>query len=802
MSCQRLILIAVLPLVLCAAAASAQWTPDGVQLTSQQIYSFWGKVVPDGTGGAFVFYADNLSSVADSDLYAVRVDGHGQVVWPTPIVIAEETGHDIVEAYCEDGAGGAYICLVSPYGNPPSELYLQHVAADGAKRFAGLGINLTTNSQEYASMVPDGAGGVLVFWDEIGVTDSDIKGQRISADGTLQWAAGGVTICVEGHDQLLTDATAVPGGDAVVTWVDNRNEPTTGDDIYAQRVASDGGLRWLAAGLPVCTELLSQSYPVVAANPLGGVVIAWQDRRTGGQMDIYAQYLASDGSENWTAGGLGVATASYQQSVPRVACYDNGSTAVAWIDYYDVGEQGVAAQYISTIGSMFFPQPSGWRIAPGPSAGWVNLVSDGIGGVVMVWSDRSSGQYEAWGQRFDGPNMQWGTQPLLISTGSPQGNQPSAVSDGMGGVLVTFQQYTPNEGWAQRIGPKGDWGLPTGAITAIEDVPEDEGGWVRIRCTPSRLEDGSGGLGIFGYNVWRLAPDGTKGGVAAPTHADLASGAFDGRYVAAEAAKALQLPDGTWESVGYHAAVGLPEYLMLAPTRTDSTSAGAARETFCVTTHTDLAGVVYASLPDSGSSVDNLAPDPPKGLGGSADWDAGGVSLQWDGGKSADDVAGYNVYRGEVTGFPLDPAHLVGTTTNTWYFDAEPPTGSPHYKVTAFDRHGNESVAAVLSPSEISGVETPRTYRNRLSQNRPNPFNPVTTIVYELEKTGAVWLRVYDLSGQLVRTLMAGAVVERGGGEAAWRGEDDTGRSVAAGVYVYRLETPEFTATRRMVLIR
>jgi len=301
--------------------------------------------------------------------------------------------------------------------------------------------------------------------------------------------------------------------------------------------------------------------------------------------------------------------------------------------------------------------------------------------------------------------------------------------------------------------------------------------------------------------VWRLAGDGAKAGTRIPTLDELASDAFLGGFIGAEAAKALQLPDGTWESVGYHAAIGLPEYLLLAPTRADSSGAGPARETFCITTHTDEVSVVYASLPDSGSSVDNLAPDPPKDLGGSADWETGGVSLQWEGGKSVDDVEGYNVYRGTTAGCPVDPAHLLDSTANTWYFDDSPPA-TPHYKVTAFDRHGNESVAAVLSPLDISGIDTPVAYSNRLAQNHPNPFNPQTTIVYELERTGPVWLRVHDVSGRLVRTLVAGTVVESGLRQAAWRGEDDGGRAVAAGVYFYRIEATGFSATRRMVLIR
>ena len=84
----------------------------------------------------------------------------------------------------------------------------------------------------------------------------------------------------------------------------------------------------------------------------------------------------------------------------------------------------------------------------------------------------------------------------------------------------------------------------------------------------------------------------------------------------------------------------------------------------------------------------------------------------------------------------------------------------------------------------------------------PNPFNPATTIRYDLPESAAVSLNVYDVAGKLVRRLVSSPAVEAGRHEVLWRGRDEAGQAVPAGVYLYRLETGGFEETRRMVLIK
>ena len=100
-----------------------------------------------------------------------------------------------------------------------------------------------------------------------------------------------------------------------------------------------------------------------------------------------------------------------------------------------------------------------------------------------------------------------------------------------------------------------------------------------------------------------------------------------------------------------------------------------------------------------------------------------------------------------------------------------------------------------------------------LSQNYPNPFNPSTTIAFELPEFSTVALRVYDLMGQKVRTILEGDLPAgsygTGSGRAGfrWFGDDDNGIPVASGVYFVRMDAQGRSGastmlTRKMMLVR
>jgi len=103
----------------------------------------------------------------------------------------------------------------------------------------------------------------------------------------------------------------------------------------------------------------------------------------------------------------------------------------------------------------------------------------------------------------------------------------------------------------------------------------------------------------------------------------------------------------------------------------------------------------------------------------------------------------------------------------------------------------------------VSGVEddVPVPAATRIVMASPNPFNPMTTIAFELDQDGPCNVAVYDLQGGLVRTLVAG---ERsaGPGEAIWDGLNDHGSRVASGIYLVRLRAAGTTDLLKVTLVK
>ena len=97
----------------------------------------------------------------------------------------------------------------------------------------------------------------------------------------------------------------------------------------------------------------------------------------------------------------------------------------------------------------------------------------------------------------------------------------------------------------------------------------------------------------------------------------------------------------------------------------------------------------------------------------------------------------------------------------------------------------------------IGGGDTPR--RTTLAQNYPNPFNPTTTIEYTLKEQAHVSLKVYNVAGQLVRTLVD-EVREANTFVESWNGMDQNGRPVPAGMYFYHVDAPGWSASKKMTV--
>jgi hypothetical protein len=102
-------------------------------------------------------------------------------------------------------------------------------------------------------------------------------------------------------------------------------------------------------------------------------------------------------------------------------------------------------------------------------------------------------------------------------------------------------------------------------------------------------------------------------------------------------------------------------------------------------------------------------------------------------------------------------------------------------------------------PTNPTHAEIPRAFK--LAQNFPNPFNPVTSIRFDMKEKGLVTLKIYNVAGQLVRTLFDG-MKDAGFYSITWDGKNNRGSRVGSGIYFYKMETKGFSATKKTVVLK
>ncbi|NOX88414.1 MAG: VWA domain-containing protein [Calditrichaeota bacterium] len=334
-------------------------------------------------------------------------------------------------------------------------------------------------------------------------------------------------------------------------------------------------------------------------------------------------------------------------------------------------------------------------------------------------------------------------------------------------------------------------------ISSIKDVPHDQGGKVLITWEASSLDNSYTDNPVLYYSIWRAIPNGK-------TTKDLSSmlEAKVDKDFSGEAARIKSFGGGElyWEWLANQPAHGLRKYSYAAETLYDSMSTTAGWHYFFVSAHT--AREFFDSVPDSGYSVDNLAPSVPLSLMAIYDSKTKKVILTWQPNPETD-IKQYNIYRRTRKSSEWQ---LIGYSTEPLFTDYLPDPASISdyfYSVSAEDIHENKSElseeASIMTGLEGLDNRVPEKFA--LYQNFPNPFNPTTTIVYDLPETREVRLEIFTASGQKIKTLFTGQL-NQGRHKLVWDGTDDAGNQVASGVYLYQLKAGDFVQTRKMILMR
>ena len=175
------------------------------------------------------------------------------------------------------------------------------------------------------------------------------------------------------------------------------------------------------------------------------------------------------------------------------------------------------------------------------------------------------------------------------------------------------------------------------------------------------------------------------------------------------------------------------------------------------------------------------------------------IRLNWET-ASEDGNAGFNIYRSESPGgefVKLNGTIIPGNKIMQYkYVDKSIESGNTYYY-----KLESVNILGLTERYDALGVTAIEPKEYSLHQNFPNPFNPVTTIKFDLPGSGDVVLKIYNILGQEVKTLV-NKRMDSGFHSIIWNGTNDTGIKVASGMYLYRLRAGDYVKTRKMIFLK
>ncbi len=326
-------------------AGVAQWNANGIPISTAAGWQDRPQLVSDGAGGAVVVWEDGRLHPVYKDIYAQRINSAGMVQWTTDGIVIS-AAHDLHKPeLTTDGAGGAIIAWEDGRRTGRRQVFLQRVSSAGVVQWTADGVGITnypirfpntlTGDATNPRIQADGAGGAIVVWEDTRESDgnfstlnTNLYAQRVSSDGAVQWEANGIVISKAVDRQLNPRLVQDGAGGVIVAWQDFRSNSNF--DVYAQRVNGAGAVLWAVDGVAISAATGSQDTIQLVGDGSGGAFIAWQDKRGITDYDIYAHRVDKTGIVQWTADGVAISTAGYDQLVPQLVLHGGGGAIIVW----------------------------------------------------------------------------------------------------------------------------------------------------------------------------------------------------------------------------------------------------------------------------------------------------------------------------------------------------------------------------------------------------------------------------------------------------------------------------------------
>ena len=539
----------------------------------------------------------------------------------------------------------------------------------------------------------------------------------------------------------------------------------------------------------ICNAANDQINVASVGDGSGGAIITWQDKRNG-SYDIYAQRVNSSGAVQWAANGVAVCSVDSDQVSPAIISDGSGGAIIAWQDKRS-GSYDIYAQRINGNGVLQ------WSPSTGDSVCKVvfdqvniSMVSDGNGGALLVWEDYRSnagpGLSDVYVQKVNALGIaQWTANGIGVCTQAAAQHGPRIISDGNGGAFVTwYDQRAGNyDIYAQRVTAIGGLvGIANGVAVCTSGTDQ---------TNPDICSDGAGGAII----VWQDFRSTTSIDIwvqrmsAAVAIVWPVNGIVMNNNVAYDQINPKIVSDGfgggimTWEDF-----------------RTGTTSdiyAQRVDSTGVVATGWNVNGVAV-SVSASNQSYPTIISD-----------GTHGAIITWmDKRDSSTNGNTYDVYT----------SHITSSFALPWYPNGVPVATADSTQINPVAASDGKGGAIIVWQDKRSGhfdIYASRVFTSgttpvgfvaatptgfTLSQNYPNPFNPTTRIQYTIGTASVISLKVYNLLGNVVSTLVNG--YQEAGSHTLLFGANTGSLNLSSGVYFVRLESGSFVSMKKLIFMK
>ncbi len=446
------ILIYLILLLICGQSTiNSDWSPKtNLPICTAENEQFFPVLTSDGNMGVIVAWRDGRNG--NYDIYAQRVDIDGNMMWtPNGIPICDQEASQSAPTIVTDMKGGAII-VWGDTRNGSQDSFAQRVDANGTKMWDsdGVSVCIEPTLQDDFTAISDGNGGVIVVWEDWRSGNQDIYIQKISSEGKAVWNNNGIAVVRSEGDQYDPALISDGKGGAIIVWWDIS---TPDWNIYAQHIDSDGNPVWETPN-PVCTAAGHQGAPSIVTDGNGGAFCVWADYRNDPNFltsaQLFAQHIAADGKHLWKKDGIQICDLPVNQQQHHTVIDEKGGFIVTWWDDRDVFAD-IYAQRINVEGQIMWDKAG----VPVCTEGGVQqnpmLISDGAGGAIIYWLDYredfgNTTEDAIYAQRIDeNGTVLWQENGVPVCNAKKEQISPKAVSTSKGSAIVVWSDARGND---------------------------------------------------------------------------------------------------------------------------------------------------------------------------------------------------------------------------------------------------------------------------------------------------------------------------------------------------------------------